>query len=226
MIDIIQSPKQINESDIVLIVDVLRCFTTETYLVLNGADRIYLTNDEQYCLDQKNKNPESFIIGEIGGKKIEGFDFGNSPFDIRDTNFKNKTIFHKTTNGVKFMLMANGKYNLGVGLCNADITAKYVQNLLEKEPNLNITIVSTHEHSDDDMAVSEYLKSKIENKPIEIDSVKNRIRNSFCGQRFLQGRENFKEEDLKICTKELELNFVLKKHMDGEIPYIKKEELC
>ncbi|GIS64690.1 MAG: hypothetical protein CM1200mP3_09380 [Chloroflexota bacterium] len=38
-------------------------------------------------------------MGEVGGQRPEGFDFGNSPKDILDADFEGKTIIQSTRAG-------------------------------------------------------------------------------------------------------------------------------
>ena len=41
------------------------------------------------------------MLGERGGKKIKGFDLGNSPLSVTKEIVKNKRLFMSTTNGTK-----------------------------------------------------------------------------------------------------------------------------
>jgi len=39
------------------------------------------------------------LLGEVGGKKPDGFDFGNSPTEIINEDFSGKTLIHSTRAG-------------------------------------------------------------------------------------------------------------------------------
>ena len=41
------------------------------------------------------------MLGERGGKKIEGFDLGNSPLSVTKKVVNGKRLFMSTTNGTK-----------------------------------------------------------------------------------------------------------------------------
>ena len=41
------------------------------------------------------------MLGERGGKKIEGFDLGNSPLSVNKKTVYEKRLFMSTTNGTK-----------------------------------------------------------------------------------------------------------------------------
>ena len=92
-IEIIKSLKDADKATgLAVVIDVFRAFTTEAYIFANGASKIIpvLDLDEAYKL--KKENPEYILVGERGGIKPEGFDYGNSPTEILNVDFTGKTI--------------------------------------------------------------------------------------------------------------------------------------
>ncbi len=69
----------------------------------NGADSIQVFADLNLLKHSaKNWDPKSrLMLGERGGKKIKGFDLGNSPLSVTKEIVKNKRLFMSTTNGTK-----------------------------------------------------------------------------------------------------------------------------
>jgi 2-phosphosulfolactate phosphatase len=48
-------------------------------------------------------------IGEVGGRAPDGFDFGNSPFEISTIDFRDKTIIQRTSAGTQGIVEAASK---------------------------------------------------------------------------------------------------------------------
>ncbi len=67
---------------VVVIIDVLRAFSTAAYAFGAGAESITLVADADEALSLKTQRPDALIMGEVHGVKPEGFDFGNSPTEI------------------------------------------------------------------------------------------------------------------------------------------------
>ena len=66
----------------VVVVDVLRAFTTAAYAFAAGARRIWLTESVDQALAMKAARPDLLAMGEDGGRRIAGFDHSNSPAEI------------------------------------------------------------------------------------------------------------------------------------------------
>ena len=89
--------------DIAVVIDVLRATTTISWALKNGADSIQVFADLDLLKETaiKWKAEERLMLGERGGKKIEGFDLGNSPLSVTKKVVNGKRLFMSTTNGTK-----------------------------------------------------------------------------------------------------------------------------
>ena len=76
-----------------VIIDVFRAFTTACYAVRNGAVGIIPVGDADLAYQLKKENPDYILMGERQGKKLPGFDYGNSPTEIETVEFSGKRIF-------------------------------------------------------------------------------------------------------------------------------------
>ena len=54
-------------------------------------------NNEAKSFPQKDK----ILVGERGGRKLDGFDLGNSPLGVTTEKVKGKRVFMSTTNGTR-----------------------------------------------------------------------------------------------------------------------------
>ena len=70
--------------DIAVVIDVLRATTTISWALKNGADSIEVFADLDLLKEAAFKwhADDRLMLGERGGKKIEGFDLGNSPLAV------------------------------------------------------------------------------------------------------------------------------------------------
>ncbi len=86
-----------------VVIDVLRATTTIACALYNGAEAIEAFADIDQLLKKSLLWPESsrLLLGERGGKRIDGFDLGNSPVDVCPETVKGKRLFMSTTNGTR-----------------------------------------------------------------------------------------------------------------------------
>tara|TARA_Y100001968_G_C19407080_1_gene744265 strand:- start:424 stop:1155 length:732 start_codon:yes stop_codon:yes gene_type:complete len=95
-------PEGINP-DAAVVIDVLRATTTIAWALENGAEAVRTFTDLDELKSEALKWPESrrLLIGERGGKRLDGFDLGNSPLGVSPENVIGKRLFMSTTNGTK-----------------------------------------------------------------------------------------------------------------------------
>ncbi len=86
-----------------VVIDVLRATTTIAWALENGADSVQVFAD----IDELKNQAKTFdakdkiLVGERGGKKLDGFDLGNSPLGVTAEKVKGKRVFMSTTNGTR-----------------------------------------------------------------------------------------------------------------------------
>ena len=101
------------ENKVVVVIDILRATSTITTILHNGASAVIPVKEEQTAKDYK---VQGFLVGgEREGQTIEGFDFGNSPFQYKPEIVKDKEIVLTTTNGTKCIEMSNNAYQVVIG---------------------------------------------------------------------------------------------------------------
>lgn len=104
-IEVFFSPAGVDELGMrgrnVIIIDVLRATTTICTALHNGAREVIPTPDIEHATKiSSNLSSDSRLLGgERQGKKIDGFDLGNSPAEYAPEIVKNKSIIFTTTNG-------------------------------------------------------------------------------------------------------------------------------
>lgn len=97
----------------VVVVDILRATSCMTTAFAHGIDHIAPFAQLQDCLAMKSKG--YFTAGERDGKKVDGFDLGNSPFEYQDPKLKGQKIAFTTTNGTQAIAKSIGAKEIIIG---------------------------------------------------------------------------------------------------------------
>lgn len=82
---------------IVVVIDIFRATSTICTAIHHGAKEVIPVASVDECMRYKQKG--FLVAGERDGKKVKGFDLGNSPFEYMNGVTKNKSIAITTTNG-------------------------------------------------------------------------------------------------------------------------------
>ena len=88
-------------SDVSIMVDALRASST-IILALNNFKRVIPCFTPEKALELKNELG-GIIAGERNGAKIEGFELGNSPSEIKDFKTSEELLILTTTNGTRIL---------------------------------------------------------------------------------------------------------------------------
>jgi 2-phosphosulfolactate phosphatase len=102
---------------LVVVIDVLRASSTIVTALANGCQGfIPILSPKQAKEEAQQFEKERVLLGgEREGKKIEGFDLGNSPREYKGEVVKDKTIIFSTTNGVKTLEMVKNAHRIIIG---------------------------------------------------------------------------------------------------------------
>ena len=112
-------------SGAVAIIDVFRAFTTAAVVLANGASRIIMVSTVEEALALRRRGVGQVCIGEVRGRALDGFDFGNSPFEVSKLDFASKTIIQRTSAGTQGIVAASRAKSLyAASLVTAKATAR------------------------------------------------------------------------------------------------------
>jgi len=123
----------------VAIIDVFRAFTTAAVVLANGAIHITMVGSAEEALSLRDSGVGQVCMGEVNGCAPPGFDFGNSPFEVSEIDFRGKAIIQRTSAGTQGILAARQAQSLFAGsLVTASATARA---MLAETPH-RITLVA------------------------------------------------------------------------------------
>lgn len=189
-IDKLQTPDVVCE-ECVVVIDVLRAFTTASFAFSSGANRIIPVSTAKDAFALRNRFHKCLLMGAQNGEHIPGFDLGNSAHEIQQLNLKGYTLIQRTTAGTQGIVRSlSSKKILISSFTVAEATLKRI---LQLNPSKVSFVITGSKNGDEDFALAEYLESKIRKKgkvdpsPFfqkVISSPKGRFFSSFIDPRF------------------------------------------
>jgi 2-phosphosulfolactate phosphatase len=114
----------------VVVVDILRATSCMTTAFAFGIESIIPVASLEEARSRKSE--DTFTAGERDGKKVDGFDLGNSPFEYMQPHLKGKNIAFTTTNGTQAIVKSLGAIEIVIG---SFLNLSRVANHLEHCPN-------------------------------------------------------------------------------------------
>ena len=187
----------------VVLIDVYRAFTTAPVMFLRGAEKIVMVGEVKDALELKRRGAGDLCVGEIGGTKPDGFDHGNSPFEMTRVDLAGKTIIQSTragTVGVEAACRADRIY--GGSLVMAEATAAAI---LEDDP-AQVTLVAMgwegHTRTDEDEQCGLYLRNLLQGRSPDVESVRSLVLSGEESQKFGDpGKPQFHPRDRDIALR-------------------------
>lgn len=197
---------------VTVIIDVFRAFSVECYAFDSGAARMIATATPEEAFELKKKYSNSVLVGERNEKRIEGFDFGNSPTEIIKADLHRKTVIHTTTAGTQGLINAKkADLVLAAGFVNAGAVAAYIKQINPKYVTLVAMGYRATISADEDLLCADFIKALLEERS-EFDLAKMPDLKNSSGKRFFdpQNLDFSPPTDFFLCTMVDRFNFALK----------------
>ncbi len=182
-VNIIDGRKEKNFDDSTkVLIDIFRATTTIPLMIYRGAASIIPVRTVTDTRKLKAKNPDYLTSGERYGIRIPGFNYGNSPSAIMNTDLSGKTLLFTSTNGIK-VLFKIMEYPGDIYISSfINFSATY--NAIKDRENVSIIVSNRPDGiSDEDYIYANMLKSKLEGNNVDINDYCNQIRESHGSKR-------------------------------------------
>lgn len=169
---------------LVVVIDVIRAFTTAAFAFSGGADKIILTGTVDEAFNLHKRLPGTLLMGEVNGIPIPGFHYGNSPVEISKAPLRGKTLIQRTSSGTQGVVKSRqASHILTASFVVAEASLKYIHQLSPSE----ITFVITGQSygGEEDMALADYMESIIRKSTTNPLPFLERVRQSPTGRRFV-----------------------------------------
>lgn len=125
---------------VVVVVDVLRAFTTAAYALAAGASGIWLVGGVDEALALGRELPDALVMGEEQGRRPPGFDLSNSPVAVAQADVAGRELVQRTSAGTQGVIAATAAERLyAASLVCASATAAAVERSRMGAPTYVIT---------------------------------------------------------------------------------------
>ena len=194
-----------------VIIDVFRAFTTAAYVMANGAEKIIPTGSLDEAFKLKTLHPEWVLMGERDGKRVPGFDYGNSPFELKDIDLTGKTIVQTTGAGTQGLVNATGAEVMLLGsFVMANAIVRYIRSIQPSVVSLVAMGSVGVEECDEDELCATYIQSVLQGQSLDFEDMKRQIAACESGAKFFDpSRPQFREEDFHMSLELDRFDFVL-----------------
>ena len=170
---------------IVVVIDVLRAFTTAAFAFEAGAGRLVLVSTLEEARALKQRSPGWILSGEDGGRKPPDFDFGNSPQEFIGQALDGATVIQRTTAGTQGVVHSTQADELfAASLCCAGPTVAAIRELVPRRVTFVLTGFGRDGFGDEDAACADYIEAQLCGQPVDERRLMERVRLSGWGRRF------------------------------------------
>jgi 2-phosphosulfolactate phosphatase len=167
----------------VIVIDVLRAFTTAAYALGRGAERVVLVGKPDEAFAVRDRLGCGLLVGEDGGRMVAGYDCGNSPEQIDTLDLTGRTVILRSSSGTQGVVHAGAAERIYLGsLVVAASTVRAIQ--AERAAMVTILAMGARHGPDreEDLACQAYMRALFENRPVDRVSVIRAVVESPAGQ--------------------------------------------
>lgn len=184
-----------------IIIDVFRAFTTAAIAFDRGATQITLVAEADDALELYRSGVGDLLMGEVNGKRPEGFDFGNSPFEISQANVAGKSIVQSTRAGTVGVAAAENADTIYLG--SFVVAQATVDAIRRHQPDV-VSIIAMGDQgrvrSDEDEQCGIYLRNIMEDRRPEFDAVRSLVMTGGATQKFFDyDQPQYHPEDVDLA---------------------------
>ena len=192
-----------NADGLVVVIDVLRAFTTAANAFVRGVEEIFLVSTIEEAFELRAQCPDYLLIGEVDGFPVDGFDLPNSPSALQELDLASKRLVQRTTAGTQGVVQAIGAERLlAASLCVASATCEYIKSLNPPSVTFVETGVRGAGSGEEDIACADYMAALLDGAPPELGEIERRVRSSRAAQKFVgDDHSPFPRADLEQALK-------------------------
>jgi 2-phosphosulfolactate phosphatase len=172
--------------DAVVVVDVLRSFTTAAYACAAGARAIYLVDEVARALALRTELPNALTIGAApGGSPIPDFDLTNSPAALAGRDLSGRELIQCTAGGVRAVTAwQDAPWLFAASLVCARATVRQLRRLAPARLTIVVTGKWTDRDGDEDFACADYIDALLREDTAAAAPFEARVRGSDFARRF------------------------------------------
>jgi 2-phosphosulfolactate phosphatase len=187
----------------VVVIDVLRSFTTSAVALAQGADEVIAVDSLDAALALRRRDPQSLAIGALGGgAPAPGLDLGNSPSQLTGLDLRGRSCILYTAGGTRALnACGHADLVLAASLVCASATAARLRALAPARITLVVTGVWTDRDGDEDHACADLIEALLRGDDPPRAPYAARVHASDFGRRFTAGdNPHLPPADLDCCA--------------------------
>ena len=211
----------------VIVIDVFRAFTTASVAFSRGAEKIVLVAEVTEALELRRLGVGQMCIGEVDGLRPEGFDLGNSPYDMSQADVEGKTLIQSTRAGTVGMTTVTKADQIYAG--SFAIASATVEAIKRRNPEL-VTIVAMGSagtvRTDEDEQCALFLRNLLQGREPDHDSVRNLVLAGFESQKYDDpSQPHFRPQDKELALRINSFPFAIKVNTEDGLLVARREDL-
>lgn len=199
-------------SGLVVVIDVLRAFTTACYIFSGGSEKIILVKTPEEGILLKEQYPTCILVGERKGLKLPGYDYGNSPYEIKKAKLVGKTIVMTTSRGTSSFLHLYARSKGKEFITGSFVNASAIIDHIKKSTYKTVSFVCTDNSFEDneDYMCANYIISCLQKKPLNFQKIKRDLIKHPTADGFLRKPlTQHAVDDFNMCLQLNKFGFIL-----------------
>ena len=158
------------------------------------------------------EDPEYILIGERNERIVEGFHYGNSPFQVENVDFTGRTVVQTTSAGTRGLVNATGAEEILAGsFVNAGAIVDYIRRKDPEQVSIVCMGYAAEYPIEEDTLCAEYIRGKLLGEEPDFDLMSEIIRKT-SGKRFFiaENQGHAPSTDFYLCLDINRFNFILR----------------
>ena len=210
-----------------IIIDVFRAFTTAAIAFDRGATQITLVAEADDALELHRSGVGDLLMGEVDGKRPDGFDFGNSPHEISQADVAGKSLVQSTRAGTVGVAAAENAETIYLG---SFLVAQATVDAIRRQDPGVVSIIAMGDQgrirSDEDEQCGIYLRNILEDRRPEFDAVRSLILTGGATQKFFDPEQpQYHPEDVDLALGLDRYSFAMRITRENGLLVARKESL-
>jgi 2-phosphosulfolactate phosphatase len=187
----------------VVVIDVIRAFTTAAFAFAAGTEEIILVGTVEEAFALREQSPGALVMGEVRGLPPPGFDFGNSPSTLIGADLTRRRLIQRTSTGTQGVVNSHkADMLLTASFCCAQATVDYIRRLSPNQVTFVVTGLGPDGRGEEDLACAEYLEALLAGQHPDPEPYTKRVKECRTSRYIFADpdKPQFPWEDIECCV--------------------------
>ena len=160
----------------------------------------------------KERWPDALVMGEVNGRRVPGFDFGNSTSAIARADLDGRRLIQRTSAGTQGVVAAAAGATgilLGSFVC-AGAIVRHITAVAPPVVSFVAMGMRGERRAEEDEACADLLAARLEGRPLDERALLDDLVHGDAGARFEEDSEDFPRSDVDFCLALDAFDFVMR----------------